>query len=66
MCFVNKLDRTGANFFRCVDMIEDLLDTKPLCLNIPIGAEADFIGVVDVVANEAIIWDDEQASASVL
>merc|ERR1711871_800762 len=64
MCFVNKLDRTGANFYRCVDMIENLLDTKPLCLNIPIGTEADFEGVVDLVANEAIIWDNEQLGAT--
>ena len=45
MCFLNKMDRTGADFYRCVAMIEKLLDTKPLCLNLPIGAEADFAGV---------------------
>ena len=46
MCFVNKLDRTGANFFRCVDMMVERLNANPLVLQIPIGAEADFIGVV--------------------
>ena len=51
MCFVNKLDRTGANFFRCVDMMVERLNANPLVLQIPIGAEADFIGVVDLVAD---------------
>ncbi len=52
MCFVNKLDRTGANFFRCVDMMVERLGANPLVLQLPIGAEADFIGVVDLVADE--------------
>src|ERR671936_289335 len=49
ICFVNKLDRTGAEFHRCVDMIEGRLGATPLVLQIPIGTEADFIGVVDLV-----------------
>jgi elongation factor G len=60
MCFVNKLDRTGANFYRCVTMIEKQLETIPLVLQLPIGQESDFVGVVDLVANTAIIWDNEE------
>jgi elongation factor G len=56
MCFVNKLDRTGADFFRCVDMIVDRLNSTPLVLQLPIGAEADFIGVVDLVEMRALVW----------
>ena len=63
MCFVNKLDRMGANFFRCVDMIIDRLGATPLVLTLPIGAEADFKGVVDLVRNRAIIWKDESLGA---
>ena len=63
MCFVNKLDRMGANFFRCVDMIVDRLGATPMVLTLPIGAEADFKGVVDLVRNRAIIWKDESLGA---
>ena len=49
ICFVNKLDRTGADFYRCVDMIKDRLGCKPLPLQLPIGAEADLKGIVDLV-----------------
>lgn len=63
MCFVNKLDRMGANFFRCVDMIVDRLGANPLVLTLPIGAEADFKGIVDLVRNRAIIWKDESLGA---
>ena len=59
MCFVNKLDRTGANFFRCVDMMVERLEANPLVLQIPIGAEADFIGVVDLVQMKALTWRGE-------
>jgi elongation factor G len=61
ICFVNKLDRTGAEFHRCVDMIEDRLAATPLVLQIPIGTEADFIGVVDLVAMRALTWRGETA-----
>ena len=64
MCFVNKMDRMGANFYNCVDMIENQLETVPLLLQLPIGAEADFAGVIDVVANTAIIWDGEEMGAT--
>lgn len=63
MCFLNKMDRTGANFYRCVDMIRKLLDTVPLHLHLPIGEESDFVGVVDLVANTAVIWRDEELGA---
>jgi elongation factor G len=63
MCFVNKLDRTGADFFRCVDMIVDRLGAVPLVLQLPIGAEDRFEGVVDLVAMKAIIWEDESLGA---
>eukprot|EP01032_Pedospumella_encystans_P024864 gene24864-28106_t len=59
MCFVNKLDRTGADFFRCVDMMVDRLNSTPLILQLPIGAEGDFIGVVDLVGMRALVWRGE-------
>ncbi|BCJ37885.1 elongation factor G [Actinocatenispora thailandica] len=59
MCFVNKLDRTGADFFRCVDMMVDRLNATPLVLQIPIGNEADFIGVVDLIRMKALTWRGE-------
>lgn len=59
MCFVNKMDRTGANFFRCHDMIKDRFGCTTGVLNIPIGAEADFKGVVDILAMKAIVWHNE-------
>jgi len=63
MCFLNKMDRTGANFYRCVDMIKKQLETIPLILHLPIGTESDFVGVVDVVANTAVIWENEELGA---
>ncbi len=63
MCFVNKLDRTGANFFMCVDMITDRLGSYPLVLQLPIGIESNLKGVVDLVSNKAIIWQDESLGA---
>jgi elongation factor G len=59
MCFVNKLDRTGADFFRCVDMMVTRLNATPLVLQLPIGNEADFIGVVDLVGMRALTWRGE-------
>ncbi len=63
MCFVNKLDRTGANFFMCVDMIKDRLGSYPLVMQLPIGIESSLKGVVDLVSNKAIIWEDESLGA---
>ena len=59
ICFVNKLDRTGASFDRCVDMIKSRLNATPLVLQIPIGAEGDFSGVVDLIAMKALVWPGE-------
>src|ERR671921_1287 len=61
MCFVNKLDRTGADFFRCVDMMVERLAANPAVLQLPIGAEADFVGVVDLVQMRALTWRGETA-----
>ncbi len=63
MCFVNKMDRIGANFYRCVDMMVDRLGTVPLVIHLPIGSEAEFVGIVDLVKNRAIIWKDESLGA---
>jgi len=63
ICFVNKLDRTGADFFMCVNMIKERLGCKPLVLQLPIGAEADLKGVVDLVQMKAIIWQNEDLGA---
>jgi elongation factor G len=59
MCFVNKLDRTGADFFRCVQMMVDRLNATPLVLQIPIGIESGFIGVVDLIGMRALTWRGE-------
>ena len=63
ICFVNKMDRTGANFYRCVDMIVDRLGAKPLVLQLPIGIESDFVGLIDLVEMKAIVWQDESLGA---
>ena len=63
MCFVNKLDRTGANFNMCVEMIKDRLGARPLVLYLPIGLEGGFKGLVDLVENRAIIWLEESLGA---
>jgi elongation factor G len=63
MCFINKLDRTGANFEYCVQSIIDRLGARPAVLYIPIGIEADLRGLVDLVENRAIIWKDESLGA---
>jgi elongation factor G len=63
MCFVNKLDRTGASFERCVSMIKDRLGARPAVLYLPIGIEGGFKGLVDLVENRAIIWLEESLGA---
>ncbi len=63
ICFVNKLDRTGADFFRCVDMIKDRLGAKPLVIQVPIGIEASLSGVVDLVKMKAQVWKNEALGA---
>jgi elongation factor G len=59
ICFVNKLDRTGASFDKCVGMIKDRLNAVALVLQLPIGNESDFIGVVDLIAMKALVWRGE-------
>jgi elongation factor G len=63
ICFANKMDRMGANFYRCVDMIRDRLGANPLVLQLPIGIESDFKGVIDLLRNRAIIWKNEDLGA---
>jgi elongation factor G len=63
ICFVNKMDRIGANFDRCVDMIVDRLGAKPMVLHLPIGVESDFAGMVDLVQMKSIVWKDEALGA---
>ena len=58
LIFVNKLDRLGADFYRVLDQIRDVLGATPLVMTLPIGIEDDFVGVVDVLTREAFIWDD--------
>jgi elongation factor G len=63
LCFVNKLDRVGADFFRCVEMIRDRLGAVPLVCQLPIGAESEFSGVIDLVGMTANVWRDEALGA---
>ena len=63
ICFVNKMDRIGADFYRCVDMIVDRLGAQPLVMQLPIGSESDFVGVVDLFKMKAIVWKDETMGA---
>ena len=63
MCFVNKMDRIGANFYRCVDMIINRLGANPLVLHLPVGTESDFSGCVDLLKMKAIRWLDESLGA---
>ena len=58
LIFVNKLDRLGANFYRVVDQVEKVLGANPLVMTLPIGEEDDFIGVVDLLTQQAWTWDD--------
>ena len=63
MCFVNKMDRIGANFYRCVDMIVDRLGAKPLVIQLPLGSESNFKGLIDLVRMKAVIWQEETLGA---
>lgn len=64
MCFVNKMDRTGANFERSVEMMKTRLGAVPLVIQLPIGSEAELKGVIDLVKNQAIVWKDDDLGAA--
>ena len=63
ICFVNKMDRIGADFYRCVAMIKDRLGAIAAVLQLPIGVESDFVGVIDIVAMKSVTWKDEALGA---
>ncbi|MHC5653040.1 elongation factor G [Stappia sp. ICDLI1TA098] len=64
MIFVNKMDKLGADFYRCVEMIKTRLGAKPLCVQVPVGAENEFAGLVDLIKMKALIWRDETLGAA--
>jgi len=64
LCFVNKMDRMGANYYRTIDMIVKNLGANPIPLQIPIGAEDEFAGVVDLISMKALVWQGEELGAS--
>lgn len=66
ICFVNKMDRMGANFLRTRDMIEEMLGAVPLVMQLPIGSEDNFQGVFDLVGMKAITWNGEVRSIFLL
>ncbi|MDP6788073.1 MAG: elongation factor G [Rhodospirillales bacterium] len=63
ICFVNKMDRVGSDFHRCVAMMIDRLGAKPLVVQLPIGAEADFVGIVDLINMQSVTWKEETLGA---
>jgi elongation factor G len=63
IAFVNKMDRLGADFYRVVKMIEDRLGARPVALQLPIGSEEKFAGIIDLVQMKAVIWEDESLGA---
>ena len=63
ICYVNKMDRSGANFLRCVDMIKKRLGARPLPVHLPIGSEDNFKGMIDLVEMKALVWDSDDRDA---
>lgn len=63
LCFVNKIDRMGADFFRAVSMMKDRLGANAVCIQLPIGVESGFVGIVDLVQMDAVIWSGEELGA---
>ncbi len=59
ICFINKMDRTGADFWRSIDSIRERLRTVPVALQVPVGSESSFVGVVDLIENVALLYSDE-------
>ncbi len=66
ICFINKMDRVGASFERSIESIRERLGANPIALQLPIGAEAEFHGVIDLVERKAIIWEDEDGSKPII
>jgi elongation factor G len=66
ICFVNKMDRMGASFERCVDMIVDRLGANPVAIQLPMGAEAGFVGVIDIIQHKALFWEQDTPSDAVV
>ncbi|MFK7867079.1 MAG: elongation factor G [Alphaproteobacteria bacterium] len=64
MCFVNKMDRLGADFYRCVDMFVDRLGARPLVVNIPVGSEAEYDGLIDLIRMKKVAWQGEELGAN--
>jgi len=60
MCFINKMDRTGANFYRTIDMIRERLQSVPAVIQLPLGGEAEFRGLIDIVKMKAVVWDGDE------
>jgi elongation factor G len=63
ICFVNKMDRIGADFFRCVAMIRERLGATPVVLNLPVGVESDYVGNIDLLYRRAVVWKDDTLGA---
>ena len=63
VCFVNKMDRVGANFIRTIGMIRERLKANPVAVQLPIGSEADFAGIIDLLTMEAFVWEEEDLGA---
>ena len=61
--FANKMDKIGADFFQCLKDIVDRLGAKPIAIQLPIGAESNFKGLIDLVRMKAVVWDDEALGA---
>ncbi len=66
VCFVNKMDRVGASYDRTIQMIRDRLDASPIAVQLPIGEEAEFKGVVDLLTEQSIIWKDDQGKEPIV
>ena len=63
ICFVNKMDRVGADYFRCIEMMKERLGAKPVVMQLPVGEESNFVGVIDLLRMRAVIWKDETLGA---
>ena len=61
--FVNKMDKIGADFFRCVDEIKTKVGGRPICIQLPIGSEINFKGIIDLLRMKAVVWEDEGLGA---